>query len=160
MKTVLLSLAVFISNAAHAGVTEWGNLYLANTGGSRMMQVDPSDAQLVTAFVDGSSGHRLSISCGPNGSFLNLGRVGQGDPFMGSEETITAIFDGNTAVRIGRFSYAGGNYQSQLQPQTLAKITTHGTVLLISENAAFSDTFTLTGSAHSIEAMRCLGGKT
>ena len=123
-----------------------------------MWQVDPSDAEMVTAFVDGKNGYRLIVMCSGSGSWLQIGGKGS-EPFMGTSSNVEAVFEDDPSIKIGKFSFAGGSYSARLQPQLFAKLLTKKRVYVFNETGDFSDDFTLRGSSHSINSVRCLGGK-
>ncbi|MCF2905543.1 hypothetical protein L0666_11145 [Octadecabacter sp. CECT 8868] len=150
---------IILAGMVTAETPNWDNLYLANLGGTRLLQVDPSDADTVTAYVDGTNGFRMSVTCSTDSSSLSIAQIGNGIPFMGSDVQLFGVFDGEPEIRIGQAQYSRGSYRISLQPSILARILTRNEVLLSANETGFFDTFSLRNSVIAIEKMRCFGGK-
>ncbi|MGB0800084.1 MAG: hypothetical protein ACPGRD_12275, partial [Planktomarina sp.] len=132
---------------------------LSQGGGSALMQVDVSDAEMVEAIFDTPEGLRIHISCTTEATTFSIGKVGFREPFAGLNIELAAIFDGEPEIKLGHLTYAGGNYWLPLQPQILTKIVTRKSAYFYTEDMGLQFELPLDGAANAIQSMTCLGGK-
>jgi len=132
-------------------------MYLADTGGSHLIQVEPSESQQVDAYVAQSDGNRVNGA----GGRLILGvscervRLANGDPFMGSEVEANATFDDGKRLPIGRFGYAGGAYWAHYDADLIAAFRGHTTVSVTVPSHDLTFVFSLNGFAEAFDRIEC-----
>jgi hypothetical protein len=155
-------ITVFVLAAQPASAETWKNMYLADTGGSRLIGVEPAESEQIDAYIEQSGGDTV---IGP-GSGLILGiscdriRLANGDPFMGSEVEAMATFDNSQDVPLGRFGYAGGAYWATYEADLMSAFRSHATVSVTVPSNGLSFVFRLDGFAEAFDRIECFKRKT
>jgi hypothetical protein len=143
--------------ALPANAQSWSNMYLADTGGSRLTQVEPSESHQVDAYVAQSDGTRVNGSGG--GIILGVScervRLANGDPFMGSEVEAKATFDDGQGMPLGRFGYAGGAYWAPYNADLIAAFRGHSTVSVTVPSHDLTFVFSLNGFPEAFDRIEC-----
>jgi hypothetical protein len=163
MAVTLICLAAAPSIAFAEG---WKVMYLADSGGSRPMQVGPEEGGIPFAYVDNDKGERLFLECRWTGS-ANLGYAwtlkispGREPTFLPVEAEgnrfVVTFDDDPTPYDLGGFTFVQEAFWAEV-PATLAtEIKARGTIRLempgtyAKGGVAYRTEFTLSGSGATL----------
>ncbi|WP_156317299.1 invasion associated locus B family protein [Cypionkella psychrotolerans] len=147
----------FFAAAQPASADAWKNMYLADTGGSHLIGVEPSESQQTDAYVDQSGGDAFLGTGG--GLMLGMScdriRLANGDPFLGSEIAFVATFDGGEPVALGQFGYAGGAYLAPYNIELVEKFRNHASLTISAPSKNLSFEFSLQGFVEAFDQIEC-----
>lgn len=161
IKTVSALSAAFVAAAGSAYADPWSNLYMIDTGGSRLWQTDdPAEALYVWASVTSPNGAVLGVQC-PASSGLTAITLGQhGNPngpnYLSDNSSVYFTVDNNRSHAARDVHYIQSSY-SMTVPDRLIREMAAGTTLIMSYGPNRSDkrVFTLRGSNRAISAIDC-----
>jgi hypothetical protein len=136
--------------AGSAQAEGWDVMYLANQGGTRLMQVKPSQATQVDAFVM-ADGYLLGVDC------QNLRISQEGEPFLGDAIRVELAFDGGPPVALGTMDYAGGAYSMEMPPMIRELFFAENRVEFRAPDDDLTVMFSMKGFRKAWEKMGCEG---
>lgn len=125
-------LAALLAVMGTAAVAEgWQLQYFADSGGSRPVVVERSDAEFSEAYLRDSVGNGLYLSCWTDeGGNRTIRYSAAGEAAFGS--TITArlgLADGDS-IDLNEMPYAGGSYFTALGPDSVERLQNSAGVIL------------------------------
>jgi hypothetical protein len=155
------ALFLWVASVMPAASGTWDIMYLAYTGGSRLIQVDPEEAEQIDAFVksevDGA--YLLGLDC------THI-RLANGEPFFQKadgtgkgEVELLASFDGGQSTSIGVFSYAGGAYFIPYSSDLIEHLSDSRKLEISEPNSGFEVEFSLDGFSQAYQKTGCTQGK-
>lgn len=161
MKSLAASAVLFVGMAGSAQADPWFNLYLADTGGSRLMQTDdPAEAAYIYASVLSPDFVVLNVKC-PDTSTSTRISVGQqgridGPSFLSNRSVVTFAVDNGGSHHATNIHYSQGGYEMTV-PNQLIREMVAGTRLTMSygPDRFQKKMFTLRGSGAAIRAIDC-----
>ncbi|TAG31705.1 MAG: hypothetical protein EAZ40_00305 [Rhodobacterales bacterium] len=166
MRCLALTL-ICLAAAPTMGVAEgWKVMYLADSGGSRPMQVGPDEGGIPFAYVDNAKGERLTIGCRWTGN-ADLGyewslkiHPGQEPTFLPVEpegNRIIVTFDDDPAGQdLGGFTFVQEAFWADVPASLAAEIKARGVIRLempgpyVEGGKAYRTDFTLSGSGAAL----------
>jgi hypothetical protein len=144
--------------ACPAAAEEWQIMYLADSGGSRPMQVGPGEGGVPVAYVDSGQGERLFLECrqtGTGGKGWTL-KLYPGDPPSiapqgeDGETRLFAGFDGNPAqIDLGPFAYVQQAFWADVAEEVARQVMA-GDRITISASDGSAINFSLAGALAAI----------
>lgn len=167
MRLLAVTLICLAAAPAQLLAEGWQIMYLADSGGSRPMQVGPDDGGIPFAYVDNDRGERLTLACRWTGS-ADLGHDWTLEVFPGPEPTFLpkdaegtlflVTFDSDTrAYELGDFSYVQQTFRAPVPVDIAVEIMQRKVIRLEIPGAyvvggeAYRTEFTLAGSADVID---------
>ena len=161
MKSLAALAVLFVSIAGSAQADPWFNLYLADTGGSRLMQTnDPAEASYIYASVLSPDFVVLNVKCPETNTStrISVGQQGSidGPSFLSNGSVITFSVDSGGSHRATRNHFLQGAYEMTV-PNQLIREMVAGTRLVMSygPDRFQKKIFTLRGSSAAINAIDC-----
>jgi hypothetical protein len=161
IKAISALSAVFVAVAGPAYADPWSNIYMTDTGGSRLLQTDdPAEALYVWASVTSPNGAVLVVQC-PYSSGLTTISLGQrgsidGPNYLSNDSSVYFTVDDNRTHAARGLHYIQGSYSMTIPNQLLQEMA-EGITLVMSYGPTRSDkrVFTLSGSNRAISAIDC-----
>lgn len=160
-KTLTLSLMAALLPLAPALAEGWQNLYMADTGGSRMMQTDnPAEADEILAAVDAADGARLIVTCPAQDGqiWVQIGQTGSSDgpDYLNSDSVISFSVDGAAPVAGAPQGFMQSAYHATMPEGVIAAMAS-GKELVVTYGPAPAGqkVFTLSGSAQALSRAKC-----
>ncbi|MFV0301104.1 MAG: hypothetical protein ACK5IP_09550 [Paracoccus sp. (in: a-proteobacteria)] len=161
MRLVFAAATTILFGACAANAEGWQNLYMADTGGSRLWQTnDPAEASYVYAAVDSPDGARLIVKCPgqPGETWITIGQVGSvdGPGFLNERSSVSFSADKQTWRTVGNFGYSQSSY-SMTVPDTLVREMATGRTLVMKYGNQPNQRkiFSLTGARRALNAVDC-----
>ncbi|MDO5642744.1 MAG: hypothetical protein Q4G26_10225 [Paracoccus sp. (in: a-proteobacteria)] len=156
----LLSLAALLLPLS-AGAEGWQNLYMADTGGSRMMQTDdPAQADEILAAVDSADGARLIVTCPAQDGqiWVQIGQLEStdGPDYLDGDSVVSFSVDGAAPVAAEPRGFMQSAYHATV-PEALIASLKAGKLLVMryGPGADAQKEFSLSGSARALDAAKC-----
>jgi hypothetical protein len=158
LATILIGLAALATTPVSAIAEGWQVLYLADSGGSRPMQVGPNEGGIAFAYVDSGGGERLFLDCRTNDSGFydwtlkfNPGENPAFRPVDADGTRLFARFDEDPAqIDLGLFSFVQGAYWAPV-PADIALRVIRQEVIRITDGGSAVVEFSLAGSSDAID---------
>lgn len=158
---LILAAALCSLNANAARAEAWINLYMADTGGSRLWQTDdPAEATYVYAAVDSPDGVRLIVNCRGDNSdtWISIGEIGgtQGPTFLSPTSEVLFSVDKKGWRSAANLQYVQSSYQMTI-PNSLVREIAAGRTLVMSygPDAYQRKVFSLSGARRALNAVDC-----
>ncbi len=163
MWKLVAALALGATSAAAEG---WQLMYLADSGGSRPVQVGPNDGGIPFPYVDNEKGERLVVDCRWSGGaasdydwMLRLypGQTPSFLPRASENNQFLVTFDEEaTAYRVANFTFVQGAFWGPTTDIMVDDIRTRGVIRLempgefVEGGETYRTDFTLSGSQAAI----------
>jgi hypothetical protein len=154
------ALFLWVASVMPAASGTWDIMYLAYTGGSRLIQVEPDEAEQIDAFVksevDGA--YLLGLDC------THI-RLANGEPFFKKadgtgkgEVELLASFDGGQSTSTGVFHYSGGAYSVPYGSDLVEQFAASRKLKISEPSSGFEVEFSLEGFSQAYEKTGCTQG--
>jgi len=157
--SAISALLVASAGVAHAG--PWTNIYMVDTGGSRLWQTDdPAEAMYVWATVTSPNGAVLGVKCpsSPGMTAVTLGQQGNpdGPSYLSNNSNVYFTVDGGSQHQAQNIHYIQSSFSMAVPNQLIRDMAT-GTTLVMSYGPSRSDkkVFSLRGSNRALRAIDC-----
>lgn len=161
LKAISAFSALLLASAGSAHAGPWTNIYMVDTGGSRLWQTDdPAEASYVWATVTSPNGTVLSVQCptSPGMTEIVIGQRGNidGPNYLSNNSIVYFIVDNGTQHQAIDLHYSQSSYSMSV-PNRLIREMANGKTLIMSYGASRSDKkiFSLRGSQTAISAIDC-----
>lgn len=161
MKSLAALAALFVGLAGSAQADPWINLYLADTGGSRLMQTDdPAEAAYIYASVLSPDFVVLNVKC-PDSTISTRISVGQqgridGPSFLSNNSVVSFSVDNNRSYNATNVHFIQGGYDMTVPDQLIREMVAGARLTMSYGPDRFQKKFfTLKGSSAAINAIDC-----
>lgn len=161
LKAISAFSAVLIASAGAAHAGPWTNIYMVDTGGSRLWQTDdPAEALYVWATVTSPNETVLVVECptSPGMTGISIGQRGSAysPNYLSNNSRIYFNVDNGTQHQAMYMQNNQSSYSMSV-PNRLIREMANGTTLVMSYGPSRSDkrVFSLKGSQRAISAIDC-----
>lgn len=161
MKAISAFSALLVASSGVAHAEPWTNIYMVDTGGSRLWQTDdPAEALYVWATVTSPNDTILVIQCptSPGMTGISIGQRGSvdGPNYLSNNSMVYFTVDSGTQHQAMDLHYIQSSYSMSVSNRLISEMA-NGTTLVMSYGPSRSDkrVFSLRGSHRAISAIDC-----